>query len=48
MSRPVFPPHPVLLVDDDEDLQRSYAYVLRSHGINNLIQCADSRLVEGN
>jgi len=40
-----FPKCPVLLVDDDEDLQRSYAYALRNDGINNLVQCTDGRLV---
>jgi len=40
-----FPGCPVLLVDDDEDLQRGYAYALRNDGINNLVQCTDARLV---
>ena len=46
MSTPVFPPLPVLIVDDDEEMQTSYGYVLKSHGINNVLQCTDSRKVE--
>ena len=46
MSAPVFPPLPVLLVDDDEEMQSGYAYTLKSHGITNLAQCTDSREVE--
>jgi len=46
MSASLFPPLPVLLVDDDEQMQQSYAYTLKSHGINNLKQCTDSRQVE--
>jgi DNA-binding NtrC family response regulator len=46
MSAPVFPPLPVLLVDDDEEMQSSYSYALKSHGITNLQQCTDSSEVE--
>jgi len=46
MPESLFPTHPILLVDDDEDLQRSYAYALRNDGLNHLVQCTDSRLVE--
>ncbi len=38
---------PVLLIDDDPDLQRSYALVFRHHGIENLVQCQDSRNAAG-
>jgi len=46
MSTPVFPPLPVLIVDDDEEMQASYGYVLKSHGINNILKCTDSRKVD--
>ncbi len=46
MSASLFPPLPMLLVDDDPEMQRSYAFTLKSHGINNLVQCQDSREVE--
>lgn len=47
MNAGTFPAQPIFVVDDDEDLQRTYGYVLRSDGINNLVQCVDSREVEG-
>ena len=43
----MFPAHPILLVDDDADLQRSYAATFRHNGIDHLVQCTDSREVEG-
>ena len=46
MSKPVFPVHPVLLVDDDKDLLRSYVYTLRADGITNVITCEDGAEVE--
>ncbi len=45
MPKTTFPTNPVLIVDDDEDLQRSYAVSLRNNGINNLAQCMDSQKV---
>jgi DNA-binding NtrC family response regulator len=46
MKAEMFPAQPILLVDDDHDLQRSYGYALRQNGVNNLIECMDSREVE--
>ncbi len=46
MSSAAFPCEPVLIVDDDEDMQRSYGYVLRGSGIDNMAHCSDSREVE--
>ena len=46
MSQSMFPPLPVLLIDDDEDVQKSYTYSLRSQGITNVLQCMDSREAE--
>ncbi|MDA0576748.1 MAG: sigma-54 dependent transcriptional regulator, partial [Verrucomicrobia bacterium] len=46
MSKLLFPPLPVLVVDDDEEMQKSYGYTLKGHGISNLVQCLDSREVE--
>ncbi|MDA0990292.1 MAG: sigma-54 dependent transcriptional regulator [Verrucomicrobia bacterium] len=45
MSKTLFPPLPVLLVDDDDEMQKSYAFTLKSHGINNIVNCPDSRVV---
>ncbi|MCE9616602.1 MAG: sigma-54 dependent transcriptional regulator [Lentisphaerae bacterium] len=42
----LFPPLPVIVVDDDEEMQKSYSFTLKGHGINNLVQCLDSRDVE--
>jgi len=47
VDRIALPARPVLMVDDDADLQKSFAFVLREAGIGNLLQCADSREVEG-
>lgn len=41
------PEFPILLVDDDEDMLRSYGYALRHGGFENLGTCADSRQAEG-
>ncbi|MBL7077581.1 MAG: sigma-54-dependent Fis family transcriptional regulator [Kiritimatiellae bacterium] len=46
MSKPAFPVHPVLLVDDDADLLRNYVYTLRADGITNVITCEDGSDVE--
>lgn len=47
MSTHAFPVHPVLLVDDDEDLLRNYVYTLRADGITNIITCTDGADVAG-
>jgi DNA-binding NtrC family response regulator len=47
MNKPGFPVHPVLLVDDDKDLLRSYVYALRADGITNVITCNDGADVAG-
>ncbi|HIJ91360.1 MAG: sigma-54 dependent transcriptional regulator [Desulfobulbaceae bacterium] len=44
-SPPPYPPHPVLLVDDEIHTLASFDIALRSHGINNTIRCQDSRNV---
>jgi len=44
-SRPLTPPWPILLVDDETAWLHSFSLSLRSHGINNLILCDDSRKV---
>jgi two-component system response regulator HydG len=46
MNGPTYPPEPILIVDDDQDLQRSFAAALRKDGIDNLVQVTDSRRVE--
>jgi len=46
MADTIFPEQPVLLVDDETDWSRVLALSLRvSAGINNVVQCADSREV---
>ena len=47
MSKPTFPVHPVLLVDDDKDLLRNYVFALRADGITNVITCNDGTDVAG-
>jgi DNA-binding NtrC family response regulator len=41
-----YPPKPILIVDDEEDVLHSYKISLRYSGINNLILCDDSRKVK--
>ena len=46
MNKHESPTRPVLMVDDDSDLQKSFAFVLRHAGIEDLVQCLDSREAE--
>ena len=46
MSGGAFPVRPILMVDDEVDLQKSFAFILREAGIDNLLSCSDSREVE--
>ena len=46
MSGGAFPVRPILMVDDEVDLQKSFAFILRESGIDNLLSCSDSREVE--
>jgi DNA-binding NtrC family response regulator len=41
----LYPPLPVLLVDDDDLVLHNYKLLLRSEGINNITLCQDSRQV---
>ncbi len=41
------PPLPILIVDDEFHILKSYEIVLRKNGFNHLITCRDSRLVTG-
>jgi len=45
MKAAIFPSHPVLLVDDEEQFLASASFALRSEGISNLVLCQDSRKV---
>ncbi len=47
MSAARYPLHPVLMIDDDRDLLRNYAFTLRNDGITNLVSCHDSREADG-
>jgi DNA-binding NtrC family response regulator len=46
MAPGAYPPHPILLVDDEAHTLASFDIVLRSHGITNTLRCQDSREVE--
>jgi DNA-binding NtrC family response regulator len=43
MKTELFPDYPVLIVDDEESVIMSLTTALKSHGINNIIDCQDSR-----
>ena len=43
MNPTTFPAFPVLLVDDEEQFLFSASFSLSSEGINNIVQCQDSR-----
>ena len=45
MSQTLFPSHPVLLVDDEPEMLKSFEIALRSGGIKNILKCHDSRKV---
>ncbi|MGQ9663676.1 MAG: sigma-54-dependent transcriptional regulator [Kiritimatiellia bacterium] len=45
MSLAVCPQQPILVIDDDTDLQRSFLHVLRNAGLTNVAQCTDGRQV---
>jgi DNA-binding NtrC family response regulator len=45
MSETLYPVHPVLLVDDEEQFLKSASFALRSSGIKNILMCEDSRNV---
>ena len=45
MTQGTYPPHPVLLVDDEVHSLASFDIALRAHGITNTIRCQDSREV---
>lgn len=45
MNNAVFPPAPVLIVDDEENVLEVITETLSSKGINNTISCQDSRKV---
>lgn len=43
MKTELFPEYPVLIVDDEESVIMSLTTALKSHGINNIIACQESR-----
>ena len=45
MKQAKFPSSPVLLVDDEEQFLLSTSFTLSGAGINNIVQCQDSREV---
>lgn len=45
MKKITFPALPVLIVDDEEQFRLSLMMTLSSNGINNVIECSDSRTV---
>lgn len=46
MAPGAYPPHPILLVDDEAHTLASFDIALRSNGITNTLRCQDSREVE--
>ncbi|RLB34210.1 MAG: sigma-54-dependent Fis family transcriptional regulator, partial [Deltaproteobacteria bacterium] len=42
-SKNRFPLHPILIVDDEEEILRSFSIALRTGGITNILTCQDSR-----
>ena len=47
MKPDLYPALPLLIVDDEAALVRSYDNTLRDAGINNIVKCTDSRDAEG-
>jgi len=45
MTTSIFPPNPVLLVDDEPEILKGFQMTLGSAGINNVLLCRDSRTV---
>ncbi len=45
MTQIVFPSNPVLLVDDEIEILKSFEFTLRSGGVKNILSCHDSREV---
>lgn len=45
MTESINPPHPVMMVDDEEQALNSFEMALLSAGMNNFIRCQDSREV---
>ncbi|MBW1897549.1 MAG: sigma-54-dependent Fis family transcriptional regulator [Deltaproteobacteria bacterium] len=43
MKQPLFPSNPILLVDDEAEMLKSYKLVLRFNNINNVLLCQDPR-----
>ncbi len=43
MNQTIFPSHPVLLVDDEKAMLKSFELALRTGGIKNLLTCQDPR-----
>lgn len=44
-NRDRYPVNPILIVDDEDSVAQGLSLVLRSSGMDNVITCADSRLV---
>lgn len=47
MSEEVYPKHPILMVDDEEQFLLSASVALSTRGITNVVECSDSRKVMG-
>ena len=45
MNQTLFPLNPILLVDDEIEMLKSFELTLRSAGIKNILKCHDSREV---
>jgi two-component system nitrogen regulation response regulator GlnG len=42
MKKELYPAHPVLLVDDEEQFLASAGFILKGAGIGNIVTCSDS------
>jgi DNA-binding NtrC family response regulator len=47
MNSEPYPRYPILLVDDEVALLRSFDNILQNEGMNNILRCSDSREVQG-
>ncbi len=42
MKKELYPVHPILLVDDEEQFLASAGFILKGAGISNIVTCSDS------
>ena len=42
MKKELYPVHPILLIDDEEQFLASAGFILKGAGISNIVTCSDS------